>query len=68
MANRQDFKRLEDVGKAGVFVGVLAAGAALGKGILKIIQQQTGEEIKKSNIENYDRQGWFYKLTHKRPE
>ena len=68
MANRQDFKRLEDGGKAGVFVGVLAAGAALGKGILKIIQQQTGEEIKKSNIENNDRQGWFYKLTHKRPE
>lgn len=31
MANRQDFKRLEDGGKAGVFVGVLAAGAALGK-------------------------------------
>ena len=68
MANRQDFKRLEDGGKAGVFVGVLAAGASLGKGILKIIQQQTGEEIKKSNIENYDRQGWLYKLTHKRPE
>lgn len=34
MANRQDFKRLEDGGKAGVFVGVLAAGAALGKKIV----------------------------------
>ena len=68
MANRNDFDRLEKGGKAGLLVGGLAAGAALWKGILKIIQQQTGEEIKKSNIENYDRQGWLYKLTHKRPE
>ena len=36
MANRQDFKRLEDGGKAGVFVGVLAAGAALGKKLLNL--------------------------------
>lgn len=68
MANRQDFKRLEDGGKAGVFVGVLAAGAALGKKLLNETQKRTREEIRKSNIGNYDRQGWFYKLTHKRPE
>lgn len=68
MANRQDFKRLEDGGKAGVFVGVLAAGAALGKKLLNETQKRTREEIRKSNIENYDRQGWFHKLTHKRPE
>ena len=68
MANRNDFDRLEKGGKAGLLVGGLAAGAALGKVILQIIQQQRGEDIKKSYIETYDRQGWLYKLTHKRPE
>ena len=39
-----------------------------GKKLLNETQKRTREEIRKSNIENYDRQGWFYKLTHKRPE
>ena len=68
MANRNDFDRLEKAGKAGLLVGGLAAGAKFGKGILKRIQEQTGEVIQESNRANYDRQGLLYKLTHKRPE
>lgn len=40
----------------------------IGKKLLNETQKRTREEIRKSNIENYDRQGWLYKLTHKRPE
>ena len=68
MANRNDFDRLEKAGKAGLLVGGLAAGAALGKKIIKINQEQIGQEIRESNKKNYDLQGFLYKLTHKRPE
>ena len=68
MANRNDFDRLEKAGKATLFAGILVAGKMIGKKIYDGTEKGTKEALEKYEDDYYKRQGWFYKLTHKRPE